>query len=71
MIDVRAMTLSLPIFERQESEWDDALLSLELQELDGDGSDLELTGFDLGELSALVSPTEGRTNEDDAPAAGR
>ena len=49
----------------EDTRWDEELLSLELADLDG--FDLELTGFEPGELNALVSPTEGHTSEDDAP----
>jgi len=37
-----------------ESEWDDELLSVELEELDESDFDLELTGFDEEELSPLL-----------------
>jgi len=36
------------------AEWDDELLRLELEELKGMDFDLELTGFDLGELSIAL-----------------
>ncbi len=49
----------------QDTAWDEELLSLELAGLDG--FDLALTGFEPGELNALVSPTGGHTGEDDAP----
>ena len=49
----------------EEASWDAELLTFELAELDG--FDLELTGFDPAELSALVPPTEGDTGEDEAP----
>ncbi len=51
------------------SAWDDELLGLEFADLEGLGFDLDPTGFDPGELNALVSPTGGHTGEDDAPAA--
>jgi len=35
------------------AEWDKELLALELAELDGLGFDLTLTGFDVGEMTAL------------------
>lgn len=48
--------------------WDDALLGLELAELDGLGFDLELTGFSLDEIAGLtVDKTEGLTDPDDVP----
>ncbi len=51
-----------------DSAWYDELLGLEFADLGSFGFDLELTGFDPGELSALVSLTGGHTGEDDAPA---
>ncbi len=42
---------------------------LEFADLEGLGFDLDLTGFEPGELNALVSPTGGHTGEDEAPAA--
>ena len=36
-----------------DAEWDDDLLKIELQDLDGEGFDLTLTGFDIGELTVL------------------
>ena len=52
----------------QDSAWDEELLGLELADLVGLDFDLDLTGFDPAELTALVSPTDGRIDEDDAPA---
>ena len=49
----------------EEASWDAGLLTFEFAQLDG--IDLELTGFDPAELSALVPPTEGDTGEDEAP----
>lgn len=37
----------------QEAEWDNDLLKLELSELEEDGFDLDLTGFDESEIEAL------------------
>ena len=51
-----------------DSAWDDELLGLEFADLEGLGFDLDLTGFEPGELSAPVSPTGGHTGENDAPA---
>ena len=53
----------------QDSAWNDELLGLELGDLEGLNFDLSLTGFDPAELNALVSPTGGHTDEDEAPAA--
>lgn len=50
--------------------WDNAMLTIELQDLDTEGFDLSLTGFDKDELDALLNPvteTEGLTDEDDVP----
>ena len=50
--------------------WDDELLALELEELQGLDFDLDLIGFDEDELAELlqdVGVTEGLTDPDDAP----
>jgi len=49
--------------------WDDELLRLELGQLNEDGFDLLLTGFDDDELSKLLIPEQidGLTDEDDVP----
>src|SRR5512147_1798764 len=39
------------------AEWDDELLTLELQELQGFGYDLRLTGFHVQELRSLLDDT--------------
>ena len=44
--------------------WDNELLALELSALDGLGFDLELTGFDLGEIADLLGVGDA---QDDAP----
>ena len=50
--------------------WDDDLLRLELGELQADGFDLALTGFDMDEIAGLLAePTAGLTDPDDVPAA--
>jgi DNA modification methylase len=51
------------------SGWDTNLLSLELQELDSNGFNLELLGFDSKELDELLAPEviEGLTDEDAVP----
>ncbi len=41
---------------------------LEFADLEGLGFDLDLTGFEPGELNALVPATGGHTGENDAPA---
>ena len=51
------------------SGWDTSLLSLELEELQDEGFDLELLGFDDKELDKLLQPEiiEGNTDEDAVP----
>lgn len=51
------------------SGWDTSLLSLELEELQDEGFDLDLLGFDDKELNALLEPeiVEGMTDEDAVP----
>ena len=51
--------------------WDNDFLTLELKDLEAEGFDLSLTGFDDKELDALlnvIEGTEGLTDEDDVPA---
>jgi len=49
--------------------WDNAMLTIEMQELEDEGFDLTLLGFDDKELSALLQPeiVEGLTDEDAVP----
>ena len=50
--------------------WDNELLTIELNELLGDGFAMEILGFDAEELKGLldpVKPTEGLTDEDAVP----
>ncbi len=49
--------------------WDNDLLKIELQELDGDGFDLALTGFAADELAAFMAddPNAGLTDPDAVP----
>lgn len=52
------------------SDWDSNLLALELKELDAEGMDLSMLGFDADEISAILNPiteTEGLTDEDEVP----
>ena len=51
------------------SGWDTSLLTLELTDLQADGFDLELLGFDTKELNALLEPevVEGLTDQDAIP----
>ena len=48
----------------ENAEWDEALLGLELGDLQGDGFDLALTGFDDDELNRLLA---GLGDEDGDP----
>jgi DNA modification methylase len=50
--------------------WDNSMLTIELQDLEYEGFDLSLTGFDKDELDALLNPIEekeGLTDEDAVP----
>lgn len=49
------------------SGWDDGLLALELGALKSLDFDLGLTGFDDGELRALLPPADGQPDPDEAP----
>lgn len=54
----------------EETSWDDALLGLELLDLKGMDIDLDLTGFDMSEIDALLRRTDtqgGLTDPDAAP----
>jgi ParB-like nuclease domain len=55
----------------ENAEWDEALLGLELGDLQGDGFDLALTGFDDAELNQLLAGLgdegDAREGEDDIP----
>lgn len=52
------------------ADWDDALLKLELEDLQGLDFDLEMTGFDAAEIETLLSPpTAGLTDENAVPEA--
>jgi len=53
-----------------DAGWDDEMLKVELQDLQGEGFNLELTGFNLDEIAGfLAEPTEGLTDEDAVPDA--
>jgi len=49
--------------------WDNAMLTIEMQELEDEGFDLSLLGFDDKELNALLQPdiVDGLTDEDAVP----
>lgn len=54
----------------QEAEWDNDLLALELADLQASDFDLAATGFDAGELDALLNPNGGILDDadpDDVP----
>ena len=51
----------------ENAGWDEALLASELKALAGEGFDLDLTGFDAGEVDALFDAASGG---DSAEAAG-
>ena len=48
-------------------DWDDELLTLELQDIQEADFDLDLTGFDPGEIDTLLSLDENEA-ADDAPS---
>lgn len=51
-----------------DAGWDDELLRIELSDLDAEGFDLSLTGFDLDEIANLTAEEiEGLTDEDAVP----
>jgi len=53
-----------------DAGWDNDLLKIELQDLEAEGFDLSLTGFDIGEIAALtLDETEGLTDPDAVPDA--
>lgn len=51
------------------AEWDIDLLKLEFADLEADGFDLSLTGFEVDEVQAFLAdgPTEGLTDKDAVP----
>lgn len=55
------------------ADWDDDMLRIELEDLDGEGFDLSLLGFSEDEINALLEGegedegTEGLTDPDDTP----
>ena len=58
----------------ENAEWDDAMLRVELADLQGEGFDLDLTGFDADALAELMAGEEpvndGQTDEDAVPEVG-
>jgi hypothetical protein len=51
-----------------DAGWDNELLKVELQELDGLSFDLELTGFNLDEIGDIFVGKYGNDDEETAPA---
>ena len=51
------------------ADWDEERLALELQEIQKAGFDLQLTGFDPGEIDALLLSLDGDLDADAAPPA--
>ena len=49
------------------SSWDKGLLAIELGELQGLDFDVELTGFDLGEIGLILDAADGPAPEDAVP----
>ena len=58
----------------ENAGWDEAMLQVELADLQGDDFDLPLTGFDADALADLLAGEEttsdGQTDEDSVPDAG-
>ncbi len=55
----------------ENAAWDDEMLRVELQSLQEDGFDLDITGFDADALAEILlgeeSSTEGQTDDDEVP----
>ena len=55
----------------ENAAWDDEMLRVELQSLQDDGLDLDITGFDADALAEILlgeeSSTEGQTDDDEVP----
>ncbi|ACM34645.1 site-specific DNA-methyltransferase [[Acidovorax] ebreus] len=58
----------------ENAGWDDAMLRVELEALQLDGFDLDITGFDADALAELIAgdepDNEGQTDEDAVPEVG-
>ena len=58
----------------ENAGWDDAMLRIELEALQLDGFDLDITGFDADALAELIADdepnNEGQTDEDAVPDVG-
>ena len=66
LTDAQIKAFRLSVNKMSEfAEWDVELLKLEFADLEAEGFDLSLTGFDVDEIAAfLVDETEGLTLED-------
>jgi DNA modification methylase len=51
------------------ADWDEERLALELQDIQEAGFDLQLTGFDPGEIDSLLLTLQQELDSDDAPPA--
>jgi len=69
MTDAQIKAFRLSVNKVAElAEWDIDLLKLEFQDLQADGFDLALTGFEIGEIAGfLEESTEGLTDPDAVP----
>ena len=69
MTDAQIKAFRLSVNKVAElAEWDIDLLKLEFQDLQADGFDLALTGFEIGEIAGfLEEATEGLTDPDAVP----
>lgn len=54
----------------EEATWDDALLQIELSDLDMSGFDLTLTGFDSDEITRLLTEPQGGPGEEEGNKTG-
>ncbi|MEW9897068.1 site-specific DNA-methyltransferase [Chitinivorax sp. PXF-14] len=58
----------------ENAGWDDAMLRIELEDLQLEGFDLDITGFDADALAELIAgdepDNEGQTDEDAVPEVG-
>jgi len=52
-----------------DAGWDNDMLKIELGDLQGEGFNLELTGFSLTEIAGFLDKTEGLTDPDAVPEA--
>ena len=52
-----------------DAGWDNDMLKIELSDLQGEGFNLELTGFSLSEIAGFLDKNEGLTDPDAVPEA--